>query len=333
MIPVVTFFNNKGGVGKTSLVYHLACMFADLGTRVLVADLDPQANLTSLFFDDDVIEELWDPRQERTLYDPIAQMIDHEGGLGDAHIEPIWRNLSALVGTPRLASLEGELAESWSKCLEGKPAPFKVMKAFSDVLQDGADRARAEVILVDVGPSLGAINRAALVASDFVVTPLGADLFSLAGIQNLGRWLAETRKGWQLRLGVTQMPLPQGAMTPAGYIVSQHVERAGRPAKAYQKWMARIPSIYADSMLRQVSATDDPLLDPNCLGVVKHFRSLMPLAQEARKPIFHLRAADGAIGSHAVAAQQAYAEFRALADRVAGATWRPVPPASRAASG
>ncbi|MHC1595014.1 MAG: ParA family protein [Methanotrichaceae archaeon] len=47
--PVVAFFNNKGGVGKTSLVYHLAWMYADLGLKVLVADLDPQANLTAAF--------------------------------------------------------------------------------------------------------------------------------------------------------------------------------------------------------------------------------------------------------------------------------------------
>jgi cellulose biosynthesis protein BcsQ len=45
--PVLTFFNNKGGVGKTSLVYHVAWMFSELWRRVLVADLDPQANLTA----------------------------------------------------------------------------------------------------------------------------------------------------------------------------------------------------------------------------------------------------------------------------------------------
>ena len=42
----IAFFNNKGGVGKTSLVYHLARMFGELGCRVLAADLDPQANLS-----------------------------------------------------------------------------------------------------------------------------------------------------------------------------------------------------------------------------------------------------------------------------------------------
>jgi cellulose biosynthesis protein BcsQ len=57
--PVIAFFNNKGGVGKTSLVYHLAWMYRDLGLNVLAADLDPQANLTSAFLDEERLEEIW----------------------------------------------------------------------------------------------------------------------------------------------------------------------------------------------------------------------------------------------------------------------------------
>jgi cellulose biosynthesis protein BcsQ len=58
-IPVLTFFNNKGGVGKTSLVYHLSWMFAEGGRRVIAMDLDPQANLTAAFLDEDKLESLW----------------------------------------------------------------------------------------------------------------------------------------------------------------------------------------------------------------------------------------------------------------------------------
>ena len=55
----IAFFNNNGGVGKTSLVYHLAWMYADLGVPVVAADLDPQANLTRMFLDEERLEELW----------------------------------------------------------------------------------------------------------------------------------------------------------------------------------------------------------------------------------------------------------------------------------
>ena len=63
-VPVLTFFNNKGGVGKTSLVYHLAWMLSDIGYRVLACDLDPQANLTAAFLDEDQLEKLWDEDNE-----------------------------------------------------------------------------------------------------------------------------------------------------------------------------------------------------------------------------------------------------------------------------
>ena len=58
-IPVIAFFNNKGGVGKTTLVYHLSWAFADLGRHILAVDLDPQANLTASFLNEDQLEELW----------------------------------------------------------------------------------------------------------------------------------------------------------------------------------------------------------------------------------------------------------------------------------
>ena len=58
-MKTLVLFNNKGGVGKTTLVYHLAHMLARLGHRTLAVDLDPQANLTSAFFDDERLEKIW----------------------------------------------------------------------------------------------------------------------------------------------------------------------------------------------------------------------------------------------------------------------------------
>ena len=59
-VPVLTFFNNKGGVGKTSLAYHLSWMISQMGWTVLACDLDPQANLTAAFLDEDQLETFWD---------------------------------------------------------------------------------------------------------------------------------------------------------------------------------------------------------------------------------------------------------------------------------
>ena len=82
----IAFFNNKGGVGKTSLVYHLAWMYADLGLSILAADLDPQANLTSMFLEDERLETLWSETGIRqTVYGALRPLIYGTGDITSPH--------------------------------------------------------------------------------------------------------------------------------------------------------------------------------------------------------------------------------------------------------
>jgi hypothetical protein len=108
-------------------------------------------------------------------------------------------------------------------------------------------------------------------------------------------------------------------MEPLGYVVMQHAARLDRPVKAYAKWMARIPATYREAVLGEASPQTGVTIDrdPHCLSTLKHYRSLMPLAQEARKPMFSLKPADGAMGSHAKAVQDCFQDFRTLALEVA----------------
>lgn len=85
-------------------------------------------------------------------------------------------------------------------------------------------------------------------------------------------------------------------MQPLGYVLQQHGERNSRPVKACAKWAERIPEIYNQKILGRAKPALHP--DPHCLASLKHYRSLIPMAQEVRKPIFRLTSADGAIGSH-----------------------------------
>ena len=64
-MKTIAFFNNKGGVGKTTLVYHFTYMLAELGYKCLAVDLDPQTNLTSMFLPDDRLIEIYDNDQTR----------------------------------------------------------------------------------------------------------------------------------------------------------------------------------------------------------------------------------------------------------------------------
>jgi len=82
-MKTIAFFNNKGGVGKTSLVYHVAHMFTDLGLTVVAADLDPQANLSSMFLDEEKLESVWSDVYAQTIYGAIRPLIEGEGDIGD----------------------------------------------------------------------------------------------------------------------------------------------------------------------------------------------------------------------------------------------------------
>ena len=324
-VPVITFFNHKGGVGKTSLVYHLAWMFSELGKRVVAIDLDPQANLTSAFLSDDDLEVLWDVNaaqdakgdRRSTVYQCLRPLT-RVGDILDPQTQRINSRLHLVPGDLGLASFEDQLSYQWSAAMGSADLykPFRVESAFWVLAQKAAAQHDADIILADVGPNLGAINRSALVASDHVIIPLAADLFSQQGLRNLGPTLRTWRADWAKRVANWPSPefaLPKGAMQPEGYIVMQHIDRLSRPVRAYQKWVDRIPATYRESILGQTVAQEIAAVDTHCLARLKHYRSLMPMAQEARKPIFQLTAADGAIGSHAAAVKDAWSDFKALA--------------------
>ncbi|MBI5658447.1 MAG: ParA family protein [Nitrosomonadales bacterium] len=319
-MKTIAFFNNKGGVGKTSLVYHLAWMFADRGIKTLAVDLDPQANLTSMFLNEERLEELWpDGEHPDTVYGAIRPILRGTGDIASPHIEKITDKLGLIPGDLGLSRFEDKLSDAWPRCQLGDESAFRTMTAFHRLVQHGADRG-SELILIDVGPSLGAINRSALIASDQVCLPLAPDLFSLQGLKNIGPALNEWREVWKelLKKAPADVPMPKGAMQPVGYIVMQHGIRDSRPVKAYQRWLDKIPRTYRESVLAEDAASNVAVLDdPYMLALLKHYRSLMPMAMEANKPIFFLKSADGAIGSHQEAVANCYADFKKLAVKIA----------------
>ncbi len=278
--PVLTFFSNKSGVGKTSLIYHLSWMFASLRKRVVIMDLDPQCNLTAAFLDEDTIEAIW-----------------NQQNVGSTIYNNLYR-------------------------------PMRMLSSFWQVMQMAAQKVQADIILVDTGTNVGAINRSVLIATDYVTIPLGADLFSLQGLKNLGPTLRGWRNLWNKRLAnwdtnaekkrFPDFRLPQGNMHPIGYVCQQHGVRLDRPVKADDKWVQRIPDVYREFVLGDLpTGTIRQQEDPYCLATVKLYRSLISMAQEHRKPIFYLTPADGAIGSHANAVQDAKKDFHQLADKIA----------------
>ena len=247
MTPILTLFNNKGGVGKTSLTYHLAWMYSDLGRSVVVADLDPQANLTAAFLRDEEIEEIWNDRSGGvTVYNCVSPL----AGVGDIAC-PVLRRIAPklhfLPGDVALSGFEDALSNVWSDSMGdfNLYRPMRMLSAFWQVMQMSADQVNADIILLDIGPNLGAINRSALIATNFIAIPLGADIYSLRGLMNLGPALRNWSRLWKRRLDnwkgcsefkdYPKFDLPNGEMETIGYIFQQVGVRNDRPVKAYEK--------------------------------------------------------------------------------------------------
>ncbi len=324
----LAFFNNKGGVGKTSLVYHLAWMYAELGLPVLAADLDPQANLTSMCLEDDRLEVLWGDDGRETIHGALRPLLEGTGDIAPVHVEDIAPGLGLVPGDLRLSLAEDEFSSQWPDCLDRKPRAFRVISALWRILRAAADTRGARLVLIDVGPNLGALNRTALVAASHVAVPLAPDLYSLQGLRNLGPTLRRWRSEWderRCRNPTPELALPGGEMRPAGYVLMQHAMRLDRPVKAYERWMARIPDAFRQDVMAEAPQAATIATDPYCLTALKHYRSLMPLAQDARKPMFLLKPADGAIGGHGQAVRDCYHDFAQLARTLAQRIGVPLP--------
>lgn len=314
-MTTVAFFNNKGGVGTTTLVYHLAHLFARFGRTVLAADLDPQATLTACFLDAEDLEALWGGNDtgSPTVAGAVRPIADGLSDIREVHPRLVAEDLYLLPGDLALSRFEEWLAQEWLAVLGGgNDVAIRATAAFHRIVASAATRVAADLVLVDIGPNLGALSRSALLLADYVVVPLGVDPFNSRGLWNLGPSLRGWRADWQGTV-LEQVPagidVPAGEMRPLGYVVMRPSRRLDRPIKEYQLWLDRIPQIYTEAVGSPVGADAR-------IGTVRDFGSLMPMAHDARKPMFDLQPADGAIGTTQRYVQLCLQEFRELAREI-----------------
>ncbi len=315
----ITFFNNKGGVGKTTTVYHVAWMLSELGIKTIAIDLDPQSNLTSMFLSIERLEEIYENELPLTVLDSITPVVSGEPYVA-VHLEYVNDNLALIIGNLSLSTFEDKLSDAWLKCLNGDIYSFRLTSIFNTIIKDAADQFGAEIVLIDVGPNLGAINRAVTISSDFIIMPVASDLFSLQGIKNLGVTLSTWKNEWvdrqRRKPSHLSFPIPLGTSTPMGYIIMQYTAKESRPVKSYLRWADRIPSVFSNFVLKEGPNNKKVEEDSYCIALLKHYRSLAPMSMEAHKPIFLLKPADGAIGAHVYAVQKSYEEFRQLTEKI-----------------
>ena len=319
-MKAVGFFTNKGGVGKTTLLCNLAGYLSlELGRKVAVVDADPQANATQYMFSDSDLEEIYDLETEETVYDFARPLSQGKGYSQAVHLKrSVSFGVDVVLGDPRLALLEDFLAADWST---SGVRSIRSTFVFRELLQHLSNY---DYVFVDMGPSLGSINRAALIASDFFVIPVSIDIFSVRAIANISEWLGKWRRVLEQKLAFVDDPDDldiddlELRLRLLGHVNQQYTAKRDargqrRAVRAYEKIMRGIPAAINKGIVQPSQREPEDLNYE--LGEIPNLHSLIPMSQTSRKPVFALRSSDGIVGAHFTKVGDAHEIFSGIASR------------------
>ncbi|MCR4420245.1 MAG: ParA family protein [Clostridia bacterium] len=325
-MAIVTVFNHKGGVGKTTVAFNLGLMLGELQNKVLLVDLDPQANLTALALDEQRFESLYTRDEAWTIAAAFRPLVSGSGDYEAREPVKIRDNVYLIPGDIRLAEFESLLPVSWTESLAGQERGFRITSAIYRLLKEASSSKECRYTICDVGPNIGALNRAIITSTDYLIVPVSSDLFSLRAIDTVGQSIVLWHNEWlRARQGVPRslpFEIPHGSPRFLGYIIQQFGIYGGRPASAYRHWHDRLePAIQegitaplgAVGLVEVGDATDLKLAD------IQNFHSLAPNAQRNHKAIFELDATE-ALGQHQYTVSKAREIYQHLATKVMSRT-------------
>lgn len=320
----VCFFNNKGGVGKTTLLCNLGAFLAkEHGKSVLVLDADPQCNASAYLLEEDQLEAILRDGEHKSLdsfYEPIRK------GQGyPAELPSIVRSerfgVDLIVGDPKLSIREDLLATDWAATRNGEPRGFQTTFAIRHLL---SRLGNYDFVFIDMGPSLGALNRSVLLGADSFIMPLSVDIFSLMAIDNIlnsfTSWktalddairkhketeggdfqIQGNAVGWQLQF--------------VGYVMQQYKAKVVSGERVPVAAFERIINEQTDE-LRQMCDFFDSDYTSAKLGEIPTLSSVVPLSQQAHAPIFDLGSKDGIVGSQYTRVSEAAEFFEKITER------------------
>lgn len=326
MVKKIVLFNNKGGVGKTTFLFHLGYALECLGKKILFVDLDPQCNLSSSICSDDEIEKTWE--NKNSIYDAVEPLIKGTGDIKE--IQPYVvnnRNIHLVVGDLRLSEYEELLSTAWIESLAGNEIGFRRTSSIFRIIERMADANNIDYVLIDIGPNLGSLNRAVLLSCDYFLVPLVPDLFSFRGLENIGKtftkwindWIDASQRFRENNQTLT-FNIQNGKPIFAGYINQQFNIYRAIETKAWKFWTSKVPNMVEEKLVRKLKEiSEDMVIDLNDgshkLGDFKNYHSLAPASQRRRMPIFELDGED-AVGVHKDSVKKCGQDFEELAKKI-----------------
>lgn len=320
----IAVFNNKGGVGKTTLLCNLASYLClKKGKKILVIDADPQCNTSTYVLNEDQFYDVYYDPKCFTIADIIPPIEDGSGFIKKYKpIKSLKFGFDVIPGNPQFAASEDFLASEWKDVKSGEFRGIKSSMLFFHFLMLCS---KYDLVFFDMGPSLGAINRTILLACDYFVTPMSSDVFSLLALGNIGSsislWNNLFDKGVELvderKMATLENLKRKSSLKFIGYVEQQYISKSvggtKRVVQAYDEILKKIPQEINRQIIKKINKDVQVKLEYK-IGSIPNFYSLVPMSQTAHKPIFALSGEDGVVGAH----YQKVKDFENLFSTIAG---------------
>jgi len=299
MTKVICMFNHKGGVSKTTTAYNLAWMLREKGKRVLLVDADSQCNLTNIALGEDEFEKFYLEHPDRNIKSALSPAFDAKPVMLEA-IDCITikdqDGLFLLPGSFDLSEYEVSLGVSFT--LSDTMATLKNLPgSFAFLLNRTAEHHQADYVIVDMNPSLSAINEALLVSADYFIVPTAPDNFSTLAIRSLAKILPKWEQ-WAVRArGVFEdasYPLPKRTPRFLGTVVQRFNIRKGKPTQANQQVIDLLSETVKTTLITAFREASMALPDGTytaedfCLAYIPDFQTLNAAYQTHGVPVFAL---------------------------------------------
>ena len=322
----IAFFNHKGGVSKTTSAYHLAWMLTNKNKRVLLVDADSQCNLTLLALGDSEFERFYQQNPFQNIKSALSSAFESKPEL----IKPVDcikvkenEKLLLLPGSFELSEYEVQLGVSFQLSHS-----FSTMKnlpgSFNYLIEKTAEKNNIDIVIIDMNPSLSAINQDLLIISDYFIVPTSPDYFSIMAINSLARILPRWEhwaKQARTMFDEATYQLPKNTPKFLGYTVNDFNIKSGEPTIGFQKIMENIDETVKNILIPNMNK-EGMLLAPEyygdyCLGKISSFNTLTAKFQQYGVPIFEL--SDQQVGSTANLKNQkdSIEKFRTLFSNIA----------------
>ena len=322
----IAVFNNKGGVGKTTFLCNLASFLClKKRKKILVIDADPQCNTSTYVLNDNQFYDVYYDPKCFTIADIIPPIEDGSGFINKYEpVKSLKFGFDIIPGNPQFAASEDFLASEWKDVKSGEFRGIKSSMLFFHFLTLCS---KYDLVFFDMGPSLGAINRTILLASDYFVTPMSSDIFSLLALDNIGssisQWNNLFDKGVDLvdkrKMESLGNLKKKSSLKFLGYVEQQYISKSVGGTKsvvhAYDKILKRIPQEINKQIVKKINKDVLKKLEYK-IGSIPNFYSLVPMSQSAHKPIFALSGEDGVVGAHYQKVKDFENLFSTIAERL-----------------